>query len=601
MKQRNGWTSWLSVPLGTAVIAAMAMGAVACSEPAAESGCEIDDDCPEGQLCDRETDSCVDISEFSCSEHDDCPDDRLCQDDVCVQADEFVCESRHDCPDGNNCDHGQCVLDVIEHEDYGASFVAERDVFDDGEWFTEREFFITDSNGEPNESFDTGDLDCADAIDCGVTADGNHLIVIEEDGDTAVASAAPVEGEPPAVVGDAEVLAEGITNPRIVANGVAFEEIHDGQYYAFYRPVEGEEREVAALHADQGQQRPHGWQVFPEQNLASQFQRPDHQNMDVRLGTIDAPLIPSDHVYRMDGHAAVGTGAGGFFPRRAPGAVSDDGRLFAYSVVSPNLYGECGDHSDCTETGQRCGEVNRCYAFEPTVHIVDREHSDTLDTECTGHDDCGPIHRCDSGTDDFEDGLCAPARITVGLGDTQVDACAKTREEGSFEFTDINGPLSFGPDGRVYFVGVRNCTPSQTDPDDDVEADIPRTSIVAADPWTGQFEEVFGNIEGENYDGSHCGDIGEDYDASNECSLYIEDARLSPNGNDLVFRASFTGGHSNAEEILHLWRARRDGETFSLIGEPGIKTIESLTLFSYEDDDEEQQNDEEQDDDNGDE
>lgn len=568
--QRSRWAPLLALVLTVAAGAAVATG---CSDGPDQQSCEEHQDCPADRVCSFEQGLCVDGEEAGCEADEDCPEGWICDEDgACVEAAGLACESAFDCPgDGTYVcgDGGECVEDVVTDEAYDISFSAEHDRDE------ETEIVQSTRDGEISE-VDTGDIDCHEARACQLTSDGDHLIAIVENGDNHDAIVAPVSGDPPAVEGAGEVFAEEIQSPRLRGDGVAFERTEDGRQTARFQRHDGDEQEVASLH-DPDAQLEHSWDVDPVSGRTMQFVPPDLNSLDVRVGTVGEAIPSDEELTRLDGSSA-GDGLGSFFLTNIPATASEDGRFVAFTVSGLNDYQNCETHDDCTGTSHKCGENGRCFAIEETVYVADMDYADNLGQECLSHDECGPVHRCDSGAEDFDGGQCQVQRIVVGLPDTPrqprgVDGqesktgCEATRDDGTFGFTDVQDPLAFGPDDRVYFVGYRGCTRSPADDDDDVEANIPRTSIVAADPFTGEHEELFGNFDGDDYDARGCSQQGDLAEDMSECNLVFEDLRFSPQQNDFVLRASNPAVSSSlADDVMDVWNLRRDGDRIRWIG-----------------------------------
>lgn len=545
--------------------------------------CEEDDDCEEGQICDPYDEQCVDEGEFSCEQHEDCDDDRLCElpgDDqaedqqdggdadegACVPIGEFDCELGLDCRDEQYCDDGTCVFDEIEDEDYTVSFTAERDT--DGTV----ELGWAHSDGELIEGVDTGDIDCSDARLCAVTPDVEHLLVVEESGEAQDASLVALDGEqPPAVDGQPEPIAEGVEDVRLRGDGIAYKRLEEDNYIAYYQPFDGDPEQFATLHSTV--ENTHRWDVAPESGVAFQAITPDLTSLQVRVGSTEEPLEVEDTIYQADLRDHFGHGIGSIYEgMEVPMAASQDGRLVAFQTNGAAAYEACETDDDCSRPNHECGEAHRCVSLEPHVKIVDVEHLDNLkdQKDCLGHDECGPYHRCDSGTDDFAGGQCAPQRVSLGI-DERRGGCDATHDAGTFDFTDVEPPLTFGENGRLYFVAARNC---QRGPGPD-EANIPRTSIIELDPETGDYEELFGNVDNQDFDLDHCrpggdGDLdaGVQIDEADQCfTTIIEGVTLSPDENDLVYQGTNpAAGHGRAGEAIDVWRVRRDGDSASWLG-----------------------------------
>lgn len=583
MKSTTIQNRWRLVVLAAlawiAVVGIVASGCSGEDDGAGEDvACEQPEDCPEDHVCDRAQGMCVLLADAdTCDDSADCADGEVCDPETGICVDEggvdFTCESALECDVGEICsEHGVCVEDEVVDEDYNVSFVAEA-----RSDTVETELRWVDVGAGSSEVVDTGDIDCEQAYECGVTPDGNHLLVVERDGDGGFdASVASLEGDPPSVSGSANVFAEGVDNARIRGDGVAFESDDGSHITAHFQPHDGDAQHVATLHDVDAESLLHRWDIHPQSGRVSQYIPVGLRSLDVRVGSTDEVLTSDDQVHFFDG-ANVGTALSSHYLRSIPTGFSEDGRFVAFYTEGPNYYEECEANDDCSGTSQQCGEENRCFAAEATVNVVDMEHTDMIGEDCLGHEDCGPVHRCDSTStdpDDFDGGECAPQRIVVGLttltqGPESEDGCEATRAGGDFPFTDAEPPFEFGPDGRVYFVGTRDCARSPAVEGDEDEANIPRTSVVAADPATAEIEEIWGNTDNLDFTVEGCyADDGTVEDDS-MCAVYIDEARLSPAGDEVVFRATNAASASEGlnQTALDVWKVRRDGENAAWIGD----------------------------------
>ncbi len=435
-------------------------------------------------------------------------------------AEEEPCESTADCDDGEVCgDEGVCVEEegptLVEDEDYWLSFFARatQDVVDDT-------FRVLRSDLSVDEEFDTGDVDCTRTRFCGFTDSGDHFVYASQiDGQSSPyyyeVVATPVSGDARELDGSPEVIAENVARPELTAHGVAYERDIDERSTLFALNIGEEEQQLTELHPTNSQS--FDWEYDSQLEMLMVWQPVGLDSMDVYAGAVDFEA-PADERFE-DRLAAILDGtnrgqAGGLFQGGGPMAISPTGRYIAYATGGPNNYESCSDTGstgECEGTARVCGEEEddlRCVAVENTVHVVDMEFVDMINEPCTSHDDCGPLNRCDSGAEDLSGGVCAGERFVLGLpplsqgGQT---GCEWTRDDESFGFTHINGPLSFGGDGRIYVVGQRDCEPTAQDPATEVESNIARSSIVAIDLETRTHEEVFGNPDNLDYAPGGCG------------------------------------------------------------------------------------------------
>lgn len=573
MRHLTSTGPWWQKGLTIAVMAVAVAVWMACSDDDVE-GCETHDDCPDGQWC--EVDVCVEPEgEVECDVHDDCPSGMLCEDgETCVDDEgEVACESDADCGDGRFCDDEVCEIDPfgpfapptpVEDENYSVTYYGSSSQ-------AEGQLRFVGVGEESGVEIDTGSVDCDSAHRCAVSQDGTHLLVVDSTGGGEFdILAAPLDGEPPAVSGDATTIANGVEGPRFRGDGVTYRRIENGnQYVAYFQRYDDSPEQLVTLHSEGESLLPHAFDYDPNTERVMHYEPASLDSLHIRVGGPDRSVEES--LAFLDGSNRRGD-AGSLYIGSVPTGVSPDGRFVAFVTTGPNNYENCGTDDDCTGTSHVCGtKENRCVAVEPTVNVIDMHYAELIGGPCTSHEDCGPVNRCDSGSETFDQGTCEPQRIVVGLpklsqGSPSKTGCEATRDDGSFSFTDIEAPLTFGPDNRVYFVGQRDCIRTPADPDDDSEADIPRTSIVAGDLATGEYEEIWGNIDGDDFNIGDCG--GGTGPAQDTCTIYIENARLTPRGNDIIFTGSnpTVGSQGLATSRLEVWRVDRDGDGAIAIG-----------------------------------
>ena len=83
-------------------------GGCICDAGLCEEGCRRGSDCADGQACDRETNSCVEIPD-QCENDGDCPDGTKCDTAADPAACVPECAVSADCSSGLVCDAGECV------------------------------------------------------------------------------------------------------------------------------------------------------------------------------------------------------------------------------------------------------------------------------------------------------------------------------------------------------------------------------------------------------------------------------------------------------------------------------------------------------------
>ncbi len=95
---------------------------------APELDCQVDADCPRGEICSQGT--CEGIrDEPNCQSDADCPDGEFCDDGQCVTWHAEECALDSDCPHGERCVNSMCEGDGCEDAD-GDGVCAEQDCND---------------------------------------------------------------------------------------------------------------------------------------------------------------------------------------------------------------------------------------------------------------------------------------------------------------------------------------------------------------------------------------------------------------------------------------------------------------------------------------
>lgn len=307
------------------------------------------------------------------------------------------------------------------------------------------------------------------------------------------------------------------------------------------------------------------WFLAPEANISVAY-RHGLQTMEVLVGGLGEALNEPAFTVDAQNYQEI---SGAYFGGFVPTAVSGDGQRVAFMTLAPNDYNACDDpdtenSAQCTGPGQKCGRFERCTALEVTLHFMDVPNLANLGTDCVVQGACGSLHQCDEGSPISEDlPKCVPNRVAMGLpvnpfqGMPPKSGCDLTSGRTDRQYTDLRGPLSFGPDGKLYAVAGRRCD----------DFNIERTVIVSVDPATGALSEVWGN-RGENFDEARCySEADRSVDVTN-CVVHIKSARLSPAGNEIVF----LGTNPNIVDVglatskHDLWIVRRDGTRHRWVG-----------------------------------
>ena len=592
----------LHLPAVAATIAVAAAGLwmTGCSDGDEEEeslACQSASECPDGQLCEDEI--CVSPEgDVSCDVHADCPAGMLCEDsDTCVEdSGETACTEHEECSDGRICYMETCVIDPFgpffeqstEEGDYHISFMATSSSHDD-------EVRLIPAGASESSVVDTGSIDCDAAHRCGVSADGTHLLVVEQGAgaNSFDIYSAELAEDSLSVVGEKTLLASDAISTRFRGDGVIFRRDDGGSFVGYYVDHQGQERQLLGLHSV-GASLPEAWDYHPATDRLLHFVPIGLESLDIHVGGQDRHI--GEELVFLDGANRRGDG-GSLFIGSVPSGVSQDGRFVAFSTTGPNNYENCQSDDQCSGTGRVCGsDLDRCVAVEATVHIVDMAYADNIRSPCTSHEACGPVHRCDSGAADFDGGTCQPQRIVVGVpnspgqGSPVVSGCEATREDGSMSYTNIDAPLTFGADNRVYFVGRRDCVRSAADASTNVESNIPKTSILAGDLQTGEIEEIWGNPDSGDFAIADCGQGQET--ANEDCRLFLDSSRVSPGGTDLIFTGtnSVSGSQGLATSRLDIWRVSLQGEGAIAIGRiQASHTVRDVMVQGEEDegDDEE--------------
>lgn len=318
------------------------------------------------------------------------------------------------------------------------------------------------------------------------------------------------------------------------------------------------------------------WQYSKAAGKAAVFS-PTLQTLSIRVADTGTSITEGDQIYLIDAANYQEVG-GSYFGSNIPAAFSPDGRYLAILTSAPNKYNLCEGNAQCDASlGQHCGEEKVCTAREVTVRTFDLEATDELENgtqdgkKCEDDTECSPAHECYIPSEvQLDQAVCVPRRIVLGLpdtpkqprvGGTQKSGCELTQGAASHPYTTARAPISFGADGNIYVVGARECAGNTG------ELNIGDTDILRISPLGGGIDVVSGN-PGENFDDGRCYDFTENEIDIKNCIVYIQQAVLSPMGNELAFLATNPNvqGAETAASSLDVWTVLGNGEGREWLG-----------------------------------
>lgn len=504
-----------------------------------------------------------------------------------------ACESNADCTDPNIClEDGTCGPNpegdvgeepVIEDEDYVISYV--RRSFPPNQEYDVRLYATSDAT---HNSIVPESADCTPPNLCGVTENLSHFIYMENgEGGLQDIYTAAIDPDSLEVTGALELSESGVLDARVRGAGVAYV---DGDT-AYYKEIGGDAQVIGVVATEpEGDEAPvpAHWDVDPASGRTALYQ-PTLDSVTVLVGELGTPISAEDNLITISGANFPGE-AGSYYIGALPTAFSPDGNLVSFITVGPNNYNACNSNADCSGTAQECGDENRCTAIEATVNIIDMSNAGNLGEACSSDAECGPVHRCDAATDDFDRAMCMPQRVVYGLphfpqqGEPTRAGCDWTREDGSFAYTDIDSEMTFGEDGRIYVAAARDCVrPLGEAAGEGTEANIPLSAITRIDPQTGTFDEIYGNPQGDDFDESRCYDEIEQQVVIDDCITRVVSAKLSPQGNDLIFSATNPNvvDPGLADRTFDMWSVQRDGaEPAWLTREPSTWSVVNFRVHA---------------------
>lgn len=322
------------------------------------------------------------------------------------------------------------------------------------------------------------------------------------------------------------------------------------------------------------------WTVGKESGKVVVFS-PTLQTLSVRVGALSDKVSAADEAYVIDG-SNYQMVSGAYFSNNIPAAISPDGKYLAVLTDSPNNYNLCATNADCdVARGQHCGDKKLCTVRELTVHTFDLEAISELPTaandgkNCTTDADCSTAHECYiPANTQLDKARCIPRRVVLGLdgqlkqprvGGSSKPGCEITASRDTQRYTDVNAPLSFGPDNNLYLVAQRDC------PELAGENNMPDSDILRISPQGGMVDVVTGNMR-QDFDDARCYDAQEQKIDTSDCVIYIQQADLSPGGNELAFLGTNpnTTDVSQVDSKLDVWTVLKNGDDREWLGKGTI-------------------------------
>ncbi|MBA2662613.1 MAG: hypothetical protein H0U74_09990 [Bradymonadaceae bacterium] len=499
----------------------------------------------------------------SCENASECKDDLVCQGNVCVEP----------TPNNNEVDAGpDAVEQPIEPEDYRISYSLEKIT-------TPKTYELRLLSGDSDIKLNPDNVSCGPPQECMVSLDLKHFVYTRDNADsvgTLDVYVATITDEM-VVDGDGELLVSSVRGPRLVDNHLTYSRTENNLIKAFYR-VLGTADEVfianlAAVGSSEGT-----WFIDPKVNKGVVYLH-DLQTMDVFVGDLGRPITNKVFTVNSENFQDI---SGSYFGGYVPTAFSADGKYLSFLTTAPNDYARCQmpnsyDAPECTGPGQKCGRFKRCTAQEVTLHFIEIARMAELDDECIDATACGSVHHCDAASDtEYDTARCIAGRTVFGLpkspyqGSPATEGCVLTHENPAYQYTDLRGPLGFGPDGKLYAVAARRCD----------ELNIEKTDIIRVDPVTRAYEVVWGNDWKDYADGNCYDDQNRRVDVTN-CVVQVRNAQLSPQGKELVFLATNPNvtDPGLAGSTMDLWSVRRNGLAHDWIGKHSIiNTVQAYTI-----------------------
>ncbi|MEZ4460459.1 MAG: hypothetical protein R3E66_12195 [bacterium] len=490
----------------------------------------------------------------ACAVDSECQSGLLCRNDVCVQTSVVDCDGG-DCGGDVGTDGGANNANNITPEDYYISYSLKSSID------STVALKLYDTATQETVTVSPDGVDCLRG--CWVNKSLTKFYTLATNVDTPGSFdvlAAPLDASKKAM-GTGTTIATAVRAIEPIEDGLLYVRNNDGSNVAYYMDSAGVEIEIGTIGSSETTEGDAF--VSPDTNLSVVF-NPTLQTLDISVSALGTPVTAADKIYTIDSQNYQEV-SGSYFGGDVPAAVSADGKYLAVMTTKAPLdTNACTDASDCTGVGERCGRFGRCTSIQLAIHFIELDKADNLGAPCSGDAACGPVHVCDIPADtQLDKAVCAPRRVVLGMpgqqqqGNPPRPGCELTAGRADLFYTDLRAPMSFGKDGGLYVVGSRDCG----------ELNMPDADILRLTPTSSDYSVVFGN-PGQNFDDAKCYNAAEQKPDDQNCVLYIGNAQLSPQGNQLAFTATnpLVIEPSLADSTLDIWKVDRDGTNRSWVG-----------------------------------
>ncbi len=518
----------------------------------------------------------------ACQVDGDCQQGLACRMDVCTQLNVDPDMGNNSTGENNNSTSngqtGGTSINNVTSEGYIISYVL-REGFGDEEG--NQYLYALDTSDGSSTQVTTEPETCE--FGCWLSRDLQYLVYIRP---TAGVSAfdvyvAGMDGLTPEGSGSVAVnVAERV---QFLGDRVAYLRTSGGSKTAYFMELGStEETPIGPLEVRGGSgETQDSWLVDPRAGKSLIFS-PTLQTLSIRVDDIGERTEAADQIYLLDGSNYQEVG-GSYFGTNIPSTFSPNGQYLAVLTTAPNLYNLCSSNNDCDQArGQHCGGDERCTAREVTIRLFDLEALDEIasgpdddgKTCSPGQGDCSPAHECYSPSDiQLDLAECIPRRVVLGLpntprqprvGATPRPGCELTQGDDELQYTEVRPPMSFGPDGNLYVTAGRQCNEFMG------ETNVGDTAVLRISPLGGMIDVITGNI-GENFEPARCYDDVEMEITTEDCPVYIEEARLSPDFNEVAFLGTNpeVTDPDKGTTTLDVWTILRDGTDRTWLGGNG--------------------------------
>lgn len=504
----------------------------------------------------------------SCVVDSECATGLLCRNDICVAQTNTDCDSG-DCGDaGGDASSNNPNNSVVVDEDYYISYLLQNSIDN-----TVNLRLLDTATGE-TVTVNPDGVDCLRGcwLNESLTKFYSLATNVESPGTFDILATGLDDAKKS--TGASTTVATAVRAVELIGDGILYVKASGENNIAYYLDSTGTEIEVGVIG---GAQTTEGDALVSPENDTTVVYNAQLQTLDISVGTLGTPISAADKIYTIDSQNYQEV-SGSYFGGNVPSAVSRDGKYLAVlTTKAPLDTNACTDASQCTGVGERCGRFGRCSSIQLAVHFIELAKADNLGQPCSGNDACGPVHICDIPSDtQLDKAVCAPRRVALGLpgqqqqGNPPQSGCDLTAGRDDLYFTDVRGPLSFGPDGGLYVVGARDCN----------ELNMPDSGILRLSPTSDEYAVVFGK-QGLDFDDGKCYNAAEQKPDDQNCIVYISSATLSPAGNAFAFMATnpLVVEPSLADSALDVWTVRRDGEQRKWVGDnTELRSVTSLRV-----------------------